>query len=142
MQVQPIQVDGQKSFGGKDFPLCLSPTEPNLTVDDFISQLVANRTELDNMLREYKAIYFRGFPVTNAQDFDRVVEATGLHDMPYLGGAAVRTQVTPRVFTANESPSSEKIPFHHEMAQVPQPPTHLFFYCEIPCDTGGEVSCA
>lgn len=49
-------------------------------------------------------------------------------------------QVTPRVFTSNESPPSEKIPFHHEMAQVPEPPTHLFFYCEVPTLTGGEVS--
>ena len=59
--------------------------------------------------------------------------------MPYVGGAAVRTAVTPRVFTSNESPPSEKIPFHHEMEQVPQPPTHLFFYCETPAASGGEV---
>lgn len=59
--------------------------------------------------------------------------------MDYIGGAAVRTQITSRVFTANESPASEKIPFHHEMAQVPLPPTHLFFYCEIPPAIGGEV---
>ena len=51
----------------------------------------------------------------------------------------MRTQITERVFTANESPSSEKIPFHHEMSQVPKPPTHLFFYCEIPPVEGGEV---
>jgi hypothetical protein len=38
--------------------------------------------------------------------------------MPFTGGAAVRTQITDKVFTANESPSSEKIPFHHEMSQV------------------------
>ena len=57
--------------------------------------------------------------------------------MPYMGGAAVRTQLTERVFTANESPSSEPIPFHHELAQTPNPPTHLMFYCEIPPNTGG-----
>ena len=39
-------------------------------------------------------------------------------DIIYEGGAAVRTQITENVFTANESPSSEKIPFHHEMSQV------------------------
>jgi hypothetical protein len=38
--------------------------------------------------------------------------------MHFTGGAAVRTQITDKVFTANESPSSEKIPFHHEMSQV------------------------
>ena len=59
--------------------------------------------------------------------------------MEYLGGAAVRTQLTDRVFTANESPASEKIPFHHEMAQTPAPPTHLFFYCEQAASTGGET---
>jgi alpha-ketoglutarate-dependent taurine dioxygenase len=59
--------------------------------------------------------------------------------MEYIGGAAVRTQLTDRVFTANESPPSEKIPFHHEMSQVPHPPTHLFFYCEQAPEVGGET---
>ena len=53
--------------------------------------------------------------------------------------SAVRTQLTERVFTANESPSSENIPFHHEMAQVPSPPTHLFFFCEQPPSVHGET---
>ena len=38
-----------------------------------------------------------------------------IRGMEYVGGAAVRTQLTPRIFTANESPPTEKIPFHHEM---------------------------
>eukprot|EP01035_Chromulina_nebulosa_P021995 gene21995-28472_t len=59
--------------------------------------------------------------------------------MDYVGGAAVRTQITDRVFTANESPPSEIIPFHHEMAQTPSPPTHLLFYCEKEADIGGET---
>ena len=63
----------------------------------------------------------------------------------YVGGAAVRTVLTKAVVTANESPSSEVIPFHHEMAQVPDPPTHLFFFCDTPPAVGGEtpilVSC-
>lgn len=33
----------------------------------------------------------------------------------------------------------EKIPFHHEMAQTPLPPTHLFFFCETEPTTGGET---
>jgi len=57
----------------------------------------------------------------------------------YIGGAAVRTRLTSRVFTANESPSSENIPFHHEMSQVPDPPTHLLFFCLSPPDTDGET---
>ena len=43
---------------------------------------------------------------------------SGYEELPYVGGAAPRTNVVGRVFTANESPPDQKIPFHHEMAQV------------------------
>lgn len=49
--------------------------------------------------------------------FNSFVESFGFDNFPYVGGAAVRRQLAPRVFTTNESPPSEKIPFHHEMAQ-------------------------
>jgi hypothetical protein len=141
MEIQHVEIEGQKIYDGKPFPLCISP-DPNssITSETFQEWLISNRNELDDMLREYKAIYFCNFPLSNVHDFHDVVEATGYKNMPYVGGAAVRTAVTRRVFTANESPPSEKIPFHHEMAQVPHPPTHLFFYCETPALQGGEVN--
>jgi len=43
------------------------------------------------------------------------------------------------VFTTNEAPSEKVIPFHHEMAQVPKHPNHVFFYCEVPPTAGGET---
>lgn len=64
-----------------------------------------------------QGILLRGHGLKTAEDFHDVVEATGWAPMDYVGGAAVRTQLTPRVFTANESPASENIPFHHEMAR-------------------------
>lgn len=140
MEIVQVEIEGQKVHDGKAFPVCISPAPSSeVTKESFSEWLKSHRDELDDMLREYKAIYFRGFPVANVHDFDEMVQASGYKDMPYVGGAAVRTQLTPRVFTSNESPPSEKIPFHHEMAQVPQPPTHLFFYCEIPTLGGGEV---
>jgi hypothetical protein len=139
MEIRTVSIEGQKNFGGKDFPLCISPADSASSMEDFVAYVEANQQLLDDMLRESKAIYFRNFPVTNVQHFDRIIQATGLKEMAYIGGAAVRTQITPRVFTSNESPASEKIPFHHEMSQVPEPPTHLFFYCEIPSEAGGEV---
>mgnify|MGYP003387089601 CR=1 FL=1 len=30
-------------------------------------------------------------------------------------------------------------PFHHELAQTPKPPTHLYFFCEVAPLTGGET---
>ena len=43
------------------------------------------------------------------------------------------------VYTTNESPPSEPIPFHHEMAQVPNPPNYVAFYCEREPSEGGET---
>lgn len=127
-----------KILNGSIFPLAFQPTNESESVH--ITQwLRENQSELDDLLRKYKAILFRGFNLKNAEDFDSFVEATNYQGMAYLGGAAVRTQLTSRVFTANESPSTEKIPFHHEMAQTPSPPTHLFFFCEVAATTGGET---
>nr|VDC71798.1 unnamed protein product [Brassica rapa] len=39
----------------------------------------------------------------------------------------------------NESPPDQKIPFHHEMDQVPEFPSKLFFYCEVEPNSGGET---
>jgi D-xylose reductase len=37
------------------------------------------------------------------------------------------------------SPPDKPIPFHHELAQTPNPPKYIFFYCDTPPITGGET---
>jgi D-xylose reductase len=34
------------------------------------------------------------------------------------------------------SPPDQPIPFHHELAQTPNPPEYIFFYCETPPEDG------
>ncbi|CAD6266189.1 unnamed protein product [Miscanthus lutarioriparius] len=73
-----------------------------------------------------------------AADFDRAVNAFGYEELPYVG-AAPRTNVVGRVFTANESPPDQSIPFHHKMAQAPTFPSKLFFFWEVEAKSGGET---
>lgn len=121
------------------FPLTLG-VDPERTIIQALEWLKNNHGTVDNLLRKHRAILFRGITgLKNHDDFHRFIEALDYVTMDYIGGAAVRTQLTSRVFTANESPSSEKIPFHHEMAQTPHPPTHLYFFCENPPSSGGET---
>ena len=47
-----------------------------------------------------------------------LLQAFGGEPLPYVGGAAPRKVITGNVFTANEAPPDQLIPFHHEMAQV------------------------
>jgi len=90
------------------------------------------------------ALLFRGFPVASAEDFDAVVGAFGLAPFSYADSLsnAVRVELTPRVFTVNEAPPEAIIHLHHELAQTPSAPTHLFFFCErAPAKGGATMLC-
>lgn len=88
---------------------------------------------------KYGALLLRGFPTPTAESFDKVVKTFGWNAFPYVGGAAPRTLVYGDVFTTNESPPDQLIPFHHEMAQVAKFPQEIFFFCEIEPKSGGET---
>lgn len=106
---------------------------------DLAAFLKANKPAVDAALDDAGALLFRGFDVPDPHAFDAAIEAYGEPGFTYEDSLsnAVRTNVTPRVFTANEAPPSTEIFLHHEMAQTPLYPSKLFFYCEIAEMTGG-----
>ena len=106
---------------------------------DLAAFLKSNKPKVDAALDEAGALLFRGFDVPDAHAFDAAIEGYGEPGFTYEDSLsnAVRTNVTPRVFTANEAPPSTEIFLHHEMAQTPIYPSKLFFYCEIAEMTGG-----
>jgi hypothetical protein len=128
---------------GTPFPLVLSPKSDCLTtLSDTVAFLEQHRDELLSRLLHSGAVLFRGFPIPDDMAFDTFARAFNWTPLPYVGGAAPRRQVTSIVFTSNESPPSQPIPFHHEMAQVPKFPEHLMFFCEVPSKRGGETPIA
>ncbi|XP_078429027.1 2-oxoglutarate (2OG) and Fe(II)-dependent oxygenase superfamily protein [Wolffia australiana] len=138
-----IQVPQQKSVGNFQFPAVLSPhLSDNLDLCRFKEAVKEQKPRIEEILRTSGAVLFRDFPVRTASDFNEIVEAFGYEELPYIGGAAPRSNVVGRVFTANESPPDQKIPFHHEMSQVPEFPSKLFFFCEVEPKMGGETPIA
>ncbi|CAJ1955320.1 unnamed protein product [Sphenostylis stenocarpa] len=131
-----IQVPGQKFVKGVPFPAVVSPSASAVPLTDSVK---TNEPFLQSLLLRSGAVLFRDFSLSTASHFNDVVEAFGYDELPYVGGAAPRTNVVGRVFTANESPPDQKIPFHHEMAQVPEFPSKLFFFCEVEPGSGGET---
>ncbi|KAK4736094.1 hypothetical protein R3W88_010355 [Solanum pinnatisectum] len=133
-----VGIPQQKLYNGVPFPAVLTPNsnQPKSQLPQIIKE---QKTWIGSLLHQSGAVLFRGFPVNSASDFNDVVEAFGYEELPYVGGAAPRTSVVGRVFTANESPPDQKIPFHHEMAQVPDYPSKLFFFCDVEPGSGGET---
>lgn len=131
------------------FPLVITPGDPEpetqttafVTTDAVAEWVGRNQSQLIGLAQRHGAILLRGFcpPLSTAADFDTVGKAFGLDEFPYIGGAAPRTVITGSVFTANESPADQLIPFHHEMAQSKTHPGTLFFYCQKPPVEGGET---
>ncbi|MEE2752170.1 MAG: TauD/TfdA family dioxygenase [Myxococcota bacterium] len=140
MNIQTTTIPEQRMLDGEAFPRVLSPKQAEPGLPETLAWLQENQDSLRAQLLDAGAILLRGFPIRKPGDFDAVVQAAGFLGMPYVGGAAPRTDVLKgRVLTTNESPPSEPIPFHHEMSQVPKPPAYLLFYCDVPPEQGGET---
>jgi hypothetical protein len=98
-----------------------------------------------NLLDQHKALLLASTDEPfSTQDFGTLVASLNLTRYPYVGGAAPRTIIpvdagADIVFTANESPPDQPIPFHHELAQTPHPPNYIFFYCHQAAVEGGET---
>ena len=97
------------------------------------------------LLKKYKALHLR----PNLENFDeskfaQILLDCRLNKYQYIGGAATRKIISvPQgddiIFTANEAPADQKIPFHHELAQTSNPPSYVSFYCKQSAETGGET---
>ncbi|PXF44520.1 Clavaminate synthase-like protein [Gracilariopsis chorda] len=134
-------------YDNRPFPLLITPpsSQPDLRTspEAVVEYLRNNRYHVFDLLKNYAVLHFCDFAAQNStpETFARIVEdSLGLPNFPYELGNAVRTAIVgDRVFTANESPPEKPIPFHHELAQTPNYPAKLLFYCERPADTGGET---
>lgn len=106
---------------------------------DLSEFLSINKRAVDAALADTGALLFRGFDVPDPLAFDAAIGGYGEAGFTYEDSLsnAVRTNVTPSVFTANEAPPTTEIFLHHEMAQTPLYPGKLFFYCEIAPGEGG-----
>lgn len=122
-----------------DFPAIVTANGNTNSADDLPGYMATNKAAIDAQLHAVGAVLFRGFNVPDANAFDAAVQGYGADNFAYAKSLsnAVRVNVTPRVFTANEAPPDTSIYLHHEMAQTPIYPSKLFFYCEIAPDKGG-----
>jgi alpha-ketoglutarate-dependent taurine dioxygenase len=141
LQVVAAAIPGQQLHAGEAFPLVRQCRTTGADLSRVSEWLTAERDKLLEQAASAGAILFRGLPLKTAEDFDSFVAAFGLRNFPYDQSLsnAVRINRTPRVFTANEAPPAVKIFLHHEMAQTPIYPSHLFFFCEQAAESGGQT---
>ena len=111
------------------------------SIDSTQAWINKNKVSIENFLEEHGVILFSDFPVKNAENFDHFVTAFNFETFTYEKSLsnAVRINKTDKVFTANEAPKEIEIFLHHEMAQTPIYPHHIFFFCKSTSEKGGET---
>ena len=106
--------------------------------------LDAARDSVNEVLRQYGAILFRGFDdVRTAEEFGAAAQLClegGLHG--YIGGTTPRGQASKGVFESTRFPAHLRIPQHNEMSYLPDPPRRIVFFCETEPNEGGETPLA
>lgn len=132
----------QRTFDdGLTVPFALSPPSFSKSIsslEDTVRFVKKFRGRIDEALEERGAVLFRGFPMANPEDFDAFVKAfDGYADLSYEKSMsfAVRTKLADRICTTNEGKSGGLV-FHHEQAQTPLWPSHVFFCCQLPAKPG------
>ena len=104
-----------------NFPTIISNTEQADDLAALQNWVTTNIDSLTADLDRTGAILFRGFPISSAEDFDAFSLAFGFEHFTYQESLsnAVRINLTPRVFTANEAPPTVEIFLHHVRFEFP-----------------------
>ena len=117
-------------------PLLVHPTKPDITLEEWIRH---NRDLVDFRLLEHGGILFRGFDLSDAMAFERVVDSVSNEALDYIYRSTPRTSLGNKIFTATEYPANQNIPLHTESAYQRDWPMRLLFYCVQPAAQGGET---
>jgi len=134
----PLKLPHERDIDGKPFPFALQ-CSGGRNAADAAEWALDQAKELLRTAADRGAVFLRGLPLETPEDLDDFVASFGLPNFSYADSLsnAHRVNFTPRVFSANEAPGDLTIFLHHEMAQTPNPPARLFFFCREPAPQGG-----
>ena len=143
---KPVVLTQTRIVDGKLFPLTLSPVDASAGAAARIFLAGTFRQEILALVRMHGAVLLRGWSkctppaACKAQTAAHFSELMATLELPVTAmacSAGPRFAVAANVFTANEAPPAERIPFHHEMAQCDAPPSVVAFFCEVAAPHGG-----
>jgi alpha-ketoglutarate-dependent taurine dioxygenase len=92
----------------------------------------------DDLIRE-GCVLFRGFGLRTPEDFEQAALALRSDLQNNYQGTSPRNSRTKYVHSASELPGHYPIMQHCEMSFLPSAPRHLFFFCHVQPNDGGQT---
>lgn len=124
---------------GATTPLLMTPIVAGL---DLAAWARDNLPLVLQKLHAHGAILFRGFGVTDATAFARVVRAVNGEPLPYEERSSPRSVVSGHVYTSTDHPPDQSIFLHNEQSYNLVFPLRLLFCCVTPAEHGGATPLA
>jgi alpha-ketoglutarate-dependent taurine dioxygenase len=116
-------------------PVVLTPGSANV---DLAEWCAAHTEALEGFFDRHGAILFRGFPLQDAADFERVASAIAGELFAEYGDLPPES-AGERVYGSTPYPPDKMILFHNESSHLPTWPLRQFFFCVTPAPDRGET---
>lgn len=82
--------EAQRTQMDKPFPLVLSPATENNSFVQLQEYFMQKHDKILKAASEYGAVMFSGFEIKSGEEWASVLYKSGIKEMNYIGGAAVR----------------------------------------------------
>ena len=93
-----------------------------------------------SLLRDRGALLFRGFSRLDGPDaFAAVLSGFSPRLRDYIEGQSRRTRLARGVYDSTHYPADQRVTLHNELSYTADPPSWLFFGCQVAAATGGET---
>lgn len=119
-------------------PILVRPQRGDIDLNGWIRE---HRQEVEDLLKTYPALLFRGFgPLTASQFEEFALLVCGNLYKEY--GDLPREKAGKNIYQATPYPPDKPILLHNEASHTHSWPQYILFYCQQPADQGGETSLA
>ncbi|SHN40691.1 TauD/TfdA family dioxygenase [Chitinophaga sp. CF418] len=139
--VRPKAIDPEGDLIEKTpgFPTIYRPVMDGISLKLW---LAGHQEEVEEDLKVYGAILFRGFDVPDRNAFQDVMLAFNEEFLSYKDRSSPRTEVKENLYTSTEHPADQVINMHNELSYSHTWPLRIAFYCSKEPAEKGETPIA
>jgi alpha-ketoglutarate-dependent taurine dioxygenase len=132
-------VETRPLFPEGALPLLIEPRELGV---DLCAWAAGQRAFLDEKLRHYGGLLFRGFGLKSAAGLQQFIHAVSGEALEYRERSSPRSAVEGRIYTSTDYPPKYPIFLHNENSYQSIWPLKIFFACHTAAEEGGETPIA
>lgn len=121
--------------GSAALPLVYSPTGSGVDLGEWAAE---QRSEVLAAVHRHGAVYFSGFGIPSAIEFERIASVL-VPDLFGEYGDLPRESASDKIFTSTPYPPDKMIYYHNESSHMSRWPMKIFFYSALAAESGGET---